>query len=293
MDARSISQEAAPDRLAERFAQWAIDRDDIRAMFIVGSRARTDRPADRWSDLDLVFLTTDPSLYLDDGAWLDPFGSVLLTFIEDTLVPGIRERRVLFEDGRDVDLVPIPVGTLPDMRAAAGDVIRRGIRVLVDKDGEVDALLAAVEGTPSEPAAEDGPSVESYQGIVDDVLYHLLWIARKIARGELWTARSCLDGYVRWRLLTMVEWHARAVRGIGDTWFEGRFIETWADQRMLAGLADASSRYDATDLLRALHATAAFARQVGREVGSALGYEYPEARHDRLMALVRTCLEAA
>ncbi len=291
MNERSTSHEDASQALVARFAEWAAERDDIRAMFIVGSRARTDRPADRWSDLDLVFLTTDPEPYLDDGGWLGGFGPVLLTFVEETLVPGIRERRVLFEDGRDVDLVPIPVGSLPDMRAAAGDVIRRGMRVLVDKDGEVDALLTAAAGQRPEPTAEDGPSADSYNGLVDDVLYHLLWTARKIARGELWTARSCLEGYLRWRLLAMVEWHARVVRGVQDTWFEGRFLETWADPRMLAGLADASSRYDRADLVRALHAAAALTRQLGREVGSAMGYEYPEARHERLMALVGACLE--
>jgi hypothetical protein len=32
----------------------------IRAVGLVGSRARLDHPADEWSDLDLVLVATDP-----------------------------------------------------------------------------------------------------------------------------------------------------------------------------------------------------------------------------------------
>jgi aminoglycoside 6-adenylyltransferase len=67
------------DGLIARFLAWAREQDDLRGVLMLGSRARTDRPADEWSDLDLVLLTTEPQRYLDDDAWLLRFGTPVLT----------------------------------------------------------------------------------------------------------------------------------------------------------------------------------------------------------------------
>jgi hypothetical protein len=42
--------------------------DVIGTAFIIGSRARTTRPADQWSDLDLVVTADQPERYLSDSA---------------------------------------------------------------------------------------------------------------------------------------------------------------------------------------------------------------------------------
>ncbi len=42
------------DLIAAAVADWARSRDDVRAVVVVGSQARTDAPADRWSDLDVA-----------------------------------------------------------------------------------------------------------------------------------------------------------------------------------------------------------------------------------------------
>ena len=43
----------SPDELLQRFQAWAEQRADIRAALLVGSRARAERPADAWSDIDI------------------------------------------------------------------------------------------------------------------------------------------------------------------------------------------------------------------------------------------------
>jgi molybdopterin-guanine dinucleotide biosynthesis protein A len=42
------------DLVAARIAVWARGREDVRAVLVVGSYARREMPADRWSDLDVV-----------------------------------------------------------------------------------------------------------------------------------------------------------------------------------------------------------------------------------------------
>jgi aminoglycoside 6-adenylyltransferase len=40
------------EHLTERFVKWAETQPDIHAAMVIGSRARTEWPADEWSDLD-------------------------------------------------------------------------------------------------------------------------------------------------------------------------------------------------------------------------------------------------
>ncbi|HSI98181.1 MAG TPA: aminoglycoside 6-adenylyltransferase, partial [Gaiellaceae bacterium] len=69
------------------------------------------------------------------------------------------------------------------------------------------------------------------------------------------TAKNCLDGYMKSRLVTLLEWHARALDPSVDTWHGGRFLERWADPGALAALEHAYARYDVRDVARALWET--------------------------------------
>ena len=115
----------------ETFVRWAEARDDVRAVLLVGSRARTDSPADAWSDVDLALVVDEPDRYLGDERWVEAFGRPLLTFLEPTAVGRAFERRVLYEGGLDVDIAVFsPAG----LEAAVEDpetarVIARGHRV--------------------------------------------------------------------------------------------------------------------------------------------------------------------
>jgi hypothetical protein len=42
------------NRLSENLVSWAQAQDDIGAAILIGSRARSDHPADEWSDLDVL-----------------------------------------------------------------------------------------------------------------------------------------------------------------------------------------------------------------------------------------------
>lgn len=271
------------NELIEALARWAASRDDLRAAVILGSRARTVQPADEWADLDVLIVANDPQPYLDSGAWLDALGRVRMTFLELTAVGGLVERRVLFEPALDADLSFLPramldriaqAGLPPDVAA----VFARGARLLFDKDGTLGALL---NGPLPAPAVAPPPSPAAFDNLVNDELYHAIWTAKKLRRGELYVARSCCDGYMKTRLLEMIAWHARALGGPNtDTWHAGRFLEQWADPRVVAGLRGAYAHYDQADVARALLATLELFGWVARETAEALGYTYPQDAHD-------------
>lgn len=257
------------DLMTAAAADWARSRDDIRALVVVGSQARADLPADRWSDLDLIFLLANPKPYLEDASWVEQFGTPVVTFLETTL-DGHWERRVLYETGEDVDFVLFPesvVERLADSEGAAA-LLERGYRVLVDRIG-IEEELAKISAKPrrTEPTQHD------FTELASDFWYHALWTAKKLRRGEVFTALGCLDGYLKARLVTLLEWHARSVDPSVDTWHGGRFLERWADPGALAALESAYAHYDLRDVARALWETIDLWQGVEEETARRLGFE--------------------
>jgi len=156
--------------------------------------------------------------------------------------------------------------------------------VLFDKDGIVEHLLQVTQAPPSHPPAED-----EFLNLIHDFWYHAVWTAKKLRRGELWTAQGCSDSYLRWRLLSMIEWHARATNGGEyDTWHGGRFLEQWADDRVVKSLHEAFAHYDERDLWRGLFAMMDLFRWVAVETAAQLEYLYPTSADAHATELVQS-----
>ncbi len=280
----------AYEQLLERFVAWAQTQPDIRAAVVIGSRARNDHPADDWSDLDLLVVTSDPDRLLAQIDWLAHIGTPWITFLEGTATGGLVERRVLFEGGLDVDFAPAPV-TLAQQFAngpppEVAGIFSRGARVVLDKDGLAERLVVA-RGAPPAPQP---PAPGEFMNLVDDFWYHAVLTAKKLRRGELWTAKLCCDSYMKRLVLAMIEWHARAASGWRDTWHSGRFLEEWADPRAIAGLRAAFAHYDEADVGRALSATIDLFRWLATETAERLGHSYPAASDEHATTLVRDYL---
>lgn len=281
------------DDILKQFEAWANDNPDIRGALIIGSQARTERPADRWSDLDLLVFATNPEPYVQTTDWLDHIGPYVLTFCEET-AGGAIERRVLFDGMLDVDLPFLPTNALdaPEFIHFSADIVRRGVRIVLDKDGRLAPLLDQVTvseaGTPAPPPDED-----TFLNVVNDFWYHAVWTAKKLRRGELWTAFSCVDNYLKNQcLLPMITWHARATQGDQlDTWIKGRFLEKWADPRVVEGLKTAFAHYNAEDLWQALFGTMRLFAWLAPETSAHLGYAYPEKAASTVIEWVDNCYQ--
>jgi aminoglycoside 6-adenylyltransferase len=297
----------AMKRLEERIVAWARERDDIRAVLVVGSWARSDHPADEWSDLDIGFTTTHPERYLASDEWLAEIADVWLMYPD----PGGVTRHVLFEGGLDAGFAPIAhnsvklaVRFLPALRrlplpsalrnsverevASASEYVERGVRVVLDKDDLAERFLALLPQIDRPRAA---PSMKEFVETVNQFWFEAVWTAKHLRRGELWHAKcSALDGRMKELLLRMMAWHALAARGPGiDTWESGRFLEEWGDPRALRDLRDAFGRYDEEDVWRALIATMDLFRWLASETGQRLGYSYPSDSDGHVTEWVKQC----
>jgi aminoglycoside 6-adenylyltransferase len=289
---------ASMDDLERRLVSWAMPRQDIRTMLIVGSRASRDRPADEWSDLDVAFTTTSPARYLATAEWLNEIGEVWVAYADPEGVT----RHVLFAGGLDAGIAPLPHRALralllveklrqrsPIMfrllprpvRVAMDRAVdeisaycRGGVRVILDKDGHGARALSVL---PQAPTSGSLPSAEQFLAVVNEFWFLTVWNAKHLRRGELWAAKTIVcDGRMKTLLLRVIEWHARATRGAEyETWENGRHLEEWADARVLDDLRVAFGHYDDEDAWRASIATMNLFRTIATDTAQHLGLPYP------------------
>ncbi|MFX1318212.1 MAG: aminoglycoside 6-adenylyltransferase [Promethearchaeota archaeon] len=271
-------------QVEKQFVKWAKTQDHIRAAMVVGSQARTGVPADKWSDLDIIIFSTNHNILIDSAEWVGEFGNPVITFIEPTADGEGDERRVLYDNGLDVDFAVDPIqyiqdtnkhGMTPELARELANIIGRGIRVLIDKDKIMDKFITEFKKYKLPPPSP--PTEQEYLERVNDFWYHTVWAAKKLRRGELWEGKACIDSYMKGRcLLPLMEWHAHLTQGREhDTWFRGRFIERWANPRIIADLRGAFAHYDEEDVWQALANTMQLFRWISREVAQKLHYTYP------------------
>ena len=260
-------------------ASWARGRPDVRALLLVGSQARTEAPADEFSDVDLVVVVDEPAPYVESAAWLEPFGDTLLTFVEPTAVGPLLERRVLFESGLEVDFSLVPAALMRDLLAEPEirGVFARGYRVLHDELGLDEDLALAARFMPAPMTQAELARLSS------DFWYHVLWAAKKLRRGETFVAKQACDCYLKSLLVGLLAATVRARDPEADTWHRARFLELWAPPAELDELRATYAAYDAADIARAIKATAEMFRRLELELGS-------RVEHDELVRRLHALL---
>lgn len=260
------------DNIINHFVLWGNSSDQLLAAFIIGSQTRADHPADNFSDLDIVMIVDNPDALLHSDHWIEQIGKSHISFIEDTIGGG-KERRILFDHALDVDFIILTKNNFDN--AIAGSeiaILKRGYLFLIDKISI---------GTMLPPIAADKlhylPLTESdFNNLTNDFWYHAVWTAKKLIRGELWTAKSCVDSYMKSLLLTLIECHAHILHGMEyDTWHNGRFLEEWAEDWVIQKLSSCYAYYDRESVKHALVSTMDLFRLISIEIAGRLNYEYP------------------
>ncbi len=274
-------------RLEERVTAWVEDDEGVRSAVVIGSRARTDHPADEWADLDVVVITSDIGRFIDDRTWLERLGEPKIAFVAQNPGGGGPELRVLFAGGLDVDfafMTPEQADHLMEHApGVAAIAFGRGFRILVDKDGWTQGI-ADLDLSTGEPAQLPKPDAGAFAELCSEFWYHTVWTGKHLRRGELWWAKGCCDGMLKEHLRQLLEWEAAAAGR--DPWFRGRFFEEWADPEVLAGMGQAFARYDEAEVWAALATTMDLFGEVGLRTAERLGFEYDSTAEAEARTLV-------
>ncbi len=244
--------------------------DDIKAIVAIGSSTRSDVKADEYSDLDLIIVTLNTEPWFS-GEYPKKFGNVSISFIENTLGGG-RERRSIYDEDKDVDMI---VFTPEQFEAAIKEgvaqwVMNRGYTVFYDSMDFTSLLEKYITHSVTAPSITE----DEFSNMVNDFYFHNIWSYKKLKRGEIWSAKNCVDSYLKRYLLRMLELYRSKIAG-EDVWHDGRFLERWAGEEILAELKECFAHYDKDDIKKALIKTYELFARITKELAEAYGYEYP------------------
>lgn len=270
---------------------WATARGAIRAMLLTSTRAVPNVPVDALSDYDVILIVEDIHPFVADRTWLSDFGDVLVVYW-DPIYPdpvfGIElcANVTQYADGLKIDFTLWPV-TLFQQIVAAPKLpaeLDAGYRVLLDKD----RLTATLRSPTFTAYIPKPPSLATYQTLINDFLSDAPYVAKCLWRDELLPAKWCLDYdmkhiYLRqlleWRMEIDLDWSVPA-GSLGKGLKKRLPADLWAQvEQTYAGARLA-------DNWNALAHTMDLFRQVAVEVGTHLGYAYPDDLHQRVCAYI-------
>lgn len=191
---------------------WAEEEENVRAAFLIGSRGEFDRQPDRLSDYDVLLFVRDRSKYELDENWLTVFGTILVKFDDGYELLGSRvvTRLVQYQDGVRIDFSIHDAGLLERItkEPKLPDMLDAGFRVLVDKDDWASRLPRAT----GEAYRGSPPTEASYQAVINEFWWEVIYVAKHLARGELLPALYSQECVIRFQcLVPMLEWYAQAV----------------------------------------------------------------------------------
>jgi uncharacterized protein len=130
------------EEFLDALRRWALGREDVLAMALVGSQARgTARPE---SDVDLVILAADPAVYRADDAWVSSFG--LAERVQDEDWGLVMSKRVRYGGGLEVEsgIASARWAKTDPADAGTARVVRDGFRILHDPAGLLHTLRTAI-----------------------------------------------------------------------------------------------------------------------------------------------------
>ena len=257
--------------IKEKLLALAKEDEDIKAIVLIGSSTRDTVKADEYSDLDVVIATEKPEGWLY-GDCPEKLGGVKISFVEPTLGGG-KERRMLYEGSLDVDMIVFT----PDQfekairEGVASCVMNRGYEIMYDAE-EYSALLKEYISHELKPTDLSEPE---FINMVNDFFFHTIWASKKILRGELWTAKMCIDAYLKKYLLKMIEMYSVSKYHV-DVWHDGRFLDQWAEMEILSDLEKCFAHYDREDMVSSLLATLDLFCRLASQTAEMKEYKYPK-----------------
>lgn len=259
--------------LFHRVIQFAQNDMSVQAMVLFGSRARTDKQADGYSDYDILFFVDHIDRFFKTDDWLKGISDYYISFVEEAPAHGYA-RRVFFDDAMDMDFIfynasdAEKVTQNPMIQSWYG----RGYAVVVDKIGYRD--MARTSQTQKNGEIE--LTAQYYHNLAQTFWFHAIWAMKKLLRGEIWTGKRCIDGYMKELLREMLEYRGAGRKGSQyDVWYSGRFFDTWAGPELLSGLNCAYGAYNRASLEAALAKTMELFSAAAQETGRLYGFLYP------------------
>src|SRR5579871_4369331 len=279
----TLPQEA---EVLAKMVAWGSAEPAIRAMILTSSLTRPNGPVDMLSDYDLILAVTDVARFGGEDTWQYDYGRPMVRWGDESTLLGLNTyfRGVVYADYIKIDYSIWPMELLDRIAAAPAlpEELDVGYRILLDKDGRTSewkppTYQAHIPARPTEA---------EYLAVVEECWWTATYVAKSLWREEPVFTKFCLDYDIKLGVLRrMLEWrieldHNWAVKpGVWGRGLKQRLpADTWSELANTYVGMETEANWDA------LFHTLALFRRVAKEVGSALGYTYPQQVDDQVSA---------
>lgn len=270
MKGGNIDMNSRYDDIINNLIKYGETSELVKAEVLIGSQARQSNCADEYSDMDVILFVTDIDFFLNSDEWINFLGKYYISFVEKTVSGGM-ERRVFFENAMDADFIFLQADDMSRLDELA-EIVSRSYKILLDKTNFTDIISRVAKS--DKPFSV--PSESELQNLINEFWFHVIWAAKKVMRGELWSAITCVDGHMKEMLLKMTEYYSLALHGSDyDTWHSGRFIEQWAEPWVVKEFENIYAGYSDKDIMKAISTTMNLFRKIAIETADKWDYQYP------------------
>jgi aminoglycoside 6-adenylyltransferase len=247
----------------------------IRAVVLNGSRANPNAVKDDFQDYDVVYFVTKIESFTQNHDWIDVFGKRAILQMPDLMrLPGYENETenfrfaylMLFKDGNRIDLTLFAVDAIQTRFAYDSLSV-----LLLDKDNRFGELPPASEAD----YLIKKPTEKEFRDVRNEFWWVLPYVAKGLARGEIFYAKDALEQTVRKMFMQMIEWHVGASEHFSvNPGKSGKFLKRYVDDEfyeiLLLTYPDAAPE----NVWRAVFLMAEIFDQTARRVAGRLDFEY-------------------
>ncbi len=265
--------------------RWGIDDDNVRAIYLNGSRADPSRELDQFSDFDVAVIVRDTAR-IRDGGWIRTFGEPMVTWPltpQPTFDEAWITQLVLYTDGVRIDFQ----FTTPDLR----EIERPGPYHCVLLD--LDALSESISGVPIAGTRINPPDEAGFADRINAFWWDVPYVAKALKRNELDYARFVAEDLRFHKLHPLIRWHIGVTHGPDtDVGIFGRWFQRHLDDEIWGKYRETFSGADLDDQWRAMFAMCRFVRHLGQNLAEETGLSYPNDTDRQVSAYLNTIRKA-
>lgn len=256
---------------------WSENNEDVRAVLLTSSLVNPLAPVDEFSDLDIELIFENNTQYISDNNWTHHFGNPIAMIEEDenSFDEKHAMKMILYDDHVKVDfklfskdkfMEEVRLKELPE----DWDI---GYKVLIDKE----EITKEMQKPSFQVSIIKKPSKEEFQRILNDFWWDTTYVAKCLARDEIFYAKFMSETNIRTEyLIPLIEWYIGSKHNWNITTNKyGRLFKKYLSSEMWLKTEQTFSGSNIKDNWAALLAMADLVSEIGTELSEKLNYEYP------------------
>jgi len=265
------------DQKLKDIINWAKENEEIRALLLTSSLVNPLAPVDDFSDLDVEIIFENNTAYVEHSTWLNLFGVPIAILEEDdSYFDGKHAMKmVLYEDHIKVDFKLFSKAQF--LKEAKTEELPEdwdiGYQVLLDKDD----ITKGLKKPSYRVSIIKRPSIEEFQRILNDFWWDTTYVAKCLARGDIFYAKFMSEDNIRTAyLVSLIEWHVASQHQWNITTNKhGRLFKKYLQEHEWQMVEATFSGSDINDNWNALFAMADLVHKIGNVLAEKLEGTYP------------------